>query len=425
MQEHRVYRTPALDPLEIEVLRLIDGLRDDLRHRVRQPRRWVGTLRKMALARAVQGSNSIEGYNASLEDVAAAVEDEPTLDASLQTQLALVGYRDAMTYVLQMAEDEDAAIDEGVIKALHFMMLRHDLSKSPGRWRGGWIGVHDEASGRIVYEGPDADLIPKLVQSMLDALAADEAPTLVRAAMAHLNLVMIHPFRDGNGRMARCLQTLAIARERQDAPVLSSVEEYLGRNTRAYYDVLAEVGQGAWHPDNDTRPWIRFMLTAHYRQAKTHLRRIEEIERLYSRCAELAARHRLPDRCAAGLSEVALGLRLRRNSYMAVVRTSTGEEIADLTASRDLQAMARAGLLTPRGETRGRYYVAAEPTLSLQQEIRASRPGRDKYDPFVVAQHRRQLSFPMGVRPGVGLEEEASSLAAELEDSEIPRKPQT
>ena len=47
----------------------------------------------MTFARAVQGSNSIEGYNASLDDVAAAVEGEPTLDASLETQLALAGYR--------------------------------------------------------------------------------------------------------------------------------------------------------------------------------------------------------------------------------------------------------------------------------------------------------------------------------------------
>ena len=176
MERLPVYRTPALDPVENEVLRLIDGLRGDLRHRVAQPRRWFGTLRRMAFARAVQGSNSIEGYNASLDDVAAAVEGEPTLDANLETQLALAGYRDAMTYVLQVADDEHAAIDEGMIKALHFMMLRHDLSKSPGRWRPGYIGVRDDATGKIVYEGPAADSIPGLIDSMLDALG-DDAPT--------------------------------------------------------------------------------------------------------------------------------------------------------------------------------------------------------------------------------------------------------
>ncbi len=384
MERLPVYRTPTLDPVENEVLRLIDGLRGDLRHRVAQPRRWFGTLRRMAFARAVQGSNSIEGYNASLDDVAAAVEGEPTLDANLETQLALAGYRDAMTYVLQVADDQHAAIDEGMIKALHFMMLRHDLSKSPGRWRPGYIGVRNDATGKIVYEGPAAESIPGLIDSMLDALE-DDAPTLVRAAMAHLNLVMIHPFRDGNGRMARCLQTLVIARDRADAPVFSSVEEYLGRNTRDYYDVLAVVGQGAWRPENDARPWIRFMLTAHYRQAKTHLRRIEEIERLYSECSELASQHGLPDRCAAGLSEVALGLRLRRNSYLSVVKASTDEEISELSATRDLQAMVRAGLLTPRGETRGRYYVGASPTLALRDAIRASRPPQDECDPFPPA----------------------------------------
>lgn len=66
--------------------------------------------------------------------------------------------------------------------------------------------------------------------------------------MAHLNLVMIHPFSDGNGRMARCLQTLVLAREGILEPEFSSIEEYLGRNTQDYYSVLAETSEGSWHP---------------------------------------------------------------------------------------------------------------------------------------------------------------------------------
>jgi Fic family protein len=279
---------------------------------------------------------------------------------------------------------------------LHFMMLKHDLSKSPGRWRPGYIAVRNDETGKIVYEGPDADRVPPLIAAMLDALHHDDSPALVKAAMAHLNLVMIHPFRDGNGRMARCLQTLVIARERINAPVFSSVEEYLGRNTEAYYNVLAQVGQGGWHPGNDARPWLRFMLTAHYRQVKTHLRRIEEIERLYAQCLELAAHHGLPDRCAAGLSEVALGLGLRRNSYMTVIEASAGEKISELTASRDLAAMVKAQLLTPRGETRGRYYVGSPSMLKVRDDIRAARPPRDEYDPFVAAADALQLSLDTG-----------------------------
>lgn len=361
--------------------------------RVAEPRRWYGSLRRMTLARAVQGSNSVEGYNASLDDVAAAVDGEPTLQADTETQLALAGYRDAMTYVLQVAQDETATIDEGLIKALHFMMIKHDLPKSPGRWRPGWIAVRQEETQDIIYEGPTAELVPGLIDSMVKQVAGDEGPILVRAAMAHLNLVMIHPFRDGNGRMARCLQTLVLANEHIVAPVFSSIEEYIGRNTQAYYDVLGEVGDGHWNPGRDASPWIRYCLTAHYRQAKTHLRRIEEIAGLYSRCAQLVAERGLPERAAAGLVESSYGLRLRNATYRSSVRSSEGEEISDLTASRDLRAMVEAGFLNPVGRNRGRYYVAEEPLKEIQRVVRADRPGRSEYDPFVVARENLQLSF--------------------------------
>lgn len=53
----------------------------------------------MTFARAVQGSNSIEGYRASLDDAAAVIDHEEPLSVDEETRLALLGYRDAMTYV--------------------------------------------------------------------------------------------------------------------------------------------------------------------------------------------------------------------------------------------------------------------------------------------------------------------------------------
>jgi Fic family protein len=379
------------DPVDRRVLALIDELRKQLQHRVGRPRRWLGSLRRVSFARAVQASNSIEGYNASLDDVVAAVDGEPTLDADVETQLALVGYRDAMTYVLQLAQDPQAVIDEGTLKALHFMMLKHDLAKSPGRWRGGAIFVRREPSGEIVYEGPSHELVPELIGAMLEDLYDESVPALIRAATAHLNLVMIHPFRDGNGRMARCLQTLVLAREQIVAPVFSSIEEYLGRNTQAYYDVLAQVGQGGWHPRNDPRPWTRFCLTAHYRQAQTHLRRIEEAEALWSACAELAAANGLPERCAGVLYDAAFGFRLRNATYRALVERTMDEQVTPLTASRDLNALVRCGLLIPVGESRGRYYLGAPSVTNIRSRIRGSRPPREVGDPFAIASEQPQL----------------------------------
>jgi Fic family protein len=394
--DNGVFQTPPCDELEQRVLEMIDDARDQLRFRTHEPHRWVGSLRRMTFARAVQGSNSIEGYDASLDDVLAAVEGEPTLDANAETEHALAGYRDAMTYVLQVARDPTPpTIDEGLLKALHFMMIKHDLPKNPGRWRPGTIYVRNDATGEIVYEGPDHERIPELIDATIHELEHSDAPVLVRAAMAHLNLVMVHPYSDGNGRMARALQTLVLTRERIAAPVFSSIEEYLGRNTQAYYDILAEVGAGSWNPHRNARPWIRFCLTAHYRQAMTHLRRIEEAEALWNACAELASEHGLPERAAGGLYDAAHKLRLRNAAYRKLVQeTFDDERISELTATRDLKAMVGAHLLHPVGEGRGRHYVAHEALLELRRGIRGGRPAGVTADPFELA--GRQLALDIG-----------------------------
>lgn len=53
-----------------------------------------------------------------------------------------------------------------------------------------------------------------------------------------------------------------------------SVEEHLGHNTQSYYNVLTETGQGRWSPEREASPWIEFILTAHFRQARAVQRRI-------------------------------------------------------------------------------------------------------------------------------------------------------
>ncbi|MBA3808127.1 MAG: Fic family protein [Solirubrobacterales bacterium] len=378
-----------MEAIDVEVLGMIDELRGQLRHHVDpEPRRWSGTLRRMSFARAVQASNSIEGYDASLDDVLAAVDDEPTLTADEETRLALAGYRDAMTYVLQVAHDQAATVDEGLLKSLHFMMLKHRLDKSPGRWRPGEIYVVRGSTGERVYEGPPFGQVPELIASTITELEAGDAPILVRAAMAHLNLVMVHPFRDGNGRMARALQTLVLAREQIMAPVFSSIEEYLGRNTDRYYAVLGEVGQGRWNPAHDARPWLRFCLTAHYHQARTQLRRIEETERLYAACAEIAEQHGLPDRTTGALVEAAYGFRLTHSTYKIIVELTAGETVSTLTTSRDLRALVDAKLLRPIGQTRGRYYLGEAHLIAERRRIQAGRAPKETSDPFDLARGR-------------------------------------
>jgi len=386
-----LYGTPALTTADGEVLVAIDELREELRFFLREPRRWFGSLRRATLARAVQGSNSIEGFHASVEDVAAVMEGEEPLEADEETRAAIAGYRDAMTYVLSMAGgDAMPVLDESLIKALHFMMLKYDLTKNPGQWRPGAIWVEDQ-DGRVVYAAPDRDVIDPLIAETVASINDATGPALVRAAMAHLNLVLVHPFSDGNGRMARCLQSFVLASEGPLSPEFLSIEEYLGRNTNRYYAVLTEVAQGKWSPERSAAPWVRFCLTAHYRQALTLLRRIRETEALWDRCQQLASGRGLPDRCVGALVDASRGWRLRRSVYVKTVLATAGETITDESATRDLRAMAKAGLLDPVGEKRGRHYLPTEALRVAWRDIRVQRRQQTDADPYHRSQRQPNL----------------------------------
>ncbi len=386
-----LFRTPALYEPEEHVLARIGQLRDGLRNHVTEERQWAGLLRRVTFARAIQGSNSIEGINISLDDAIAAVGDADPRDEPVNIVQAIMCYRDAMTYVIQLANDADFEYDGSVIKSLHYMMMKYDLDKSPGLWRPGPIYVRDERTQDVVYEGPDAVEVPGLMEEFVESLRQQSQTTsaTVRAAMAHLNLAMIHPFRDGNGRMARGVQTLVLAREGILAPALSSIEEYLGRNTDDYYAVLAEVGGGSWQPQRDARPWLRFVLTAHFRQAATLVRRANEAEQRWEALARTAHGFRLDERTVYALFTAAQGFRVWNARYRELADIST------VVAGRDLKQLADQGLLEPIGERRGRYYVASDSLKAIEQSIREDRPRIA--DPF--EQSPQQTTLPLTPSP--------------------------
>jgi Fic family protein len=336
----------------------------------------------------LRGSNSIEGFDAELDDAAAIAAGEAPIDATEETRLALEGYRDAMTYVLQLSTEPDFVYGTQLLKSLHFMMTSYKLDNHPGRWRPGAVFVRSGATGDVVYEGADVDQVPSLMTLLVDQLnGRHDVPVIVAAGMAHLNLVMIHPFRDGNGRMARCLQSLVIARNGVLSPVFMSIEEYLGRrdNTAAYYEVLQRVGGSAWQPDRDARPWLRFVLTAHLRQANAVLRHVRESERLWDELEKLIATRGLPSRAMPSLFDAATGYRVRNGTYRSNVEEFEGEPITEATASRDLKLLVDKGLLIPRGERRGRFYVGGSDLAQVWANIIKHRDPEDESDPFAAA----------------------------------------
>lgn len=370
-----IFNPPRLTDDDLAVIDLISEQKERLRYYIQNdPPRWNGMMRRNAMARAIQGSNTIEGYHATMDDVIAAVEDQEPMSASGGTWREIIGYRNAMTYILQLADDEHFEFHPQLIRSLHFMMLQHSIDKMPGRWRPGEIYVVNEA-GERVYAGPDALAVPKLIDELIEYLnGPSDCHIIVRAAMAHLNLTMIHPFKDGNGRMARALQTMVLAREGIVSPLFSSIEEWLGRNTNAYYDILAEIGQGSWHPENDAHGWVKFCLTAHFQQAHTIVKRNEWFGQIYSEVSKIIADRKLPERTFSVLMDGATGFRVRAGRYRE------DHKISDVVASRDLRKLSELELLIPHGERRGRYYTGGKILTDIAAKYKVAGKSSDPYD---------------------------------------------
>lgn len=359
-------RTPILTVEQILTLEKIWLLQQDLAPILNEPKIWTGTLRRQALGRAIRYSIGIEGFLASAAQVDDIVLGQDPVGLELDTIAALKGYRDAMSFVLQVATTKDFELDTNFLRTIHFMAVGGDQGANPGRWREGPVYVRDELTGAIVHEGADASELPELM-SELGGFLVDrpERISIIDAAMAHLNLVLIHPFRDGNGRVARILQSALLATSEKPSPVFLSIEEYLGRNTGEYYEVLREVGGGGWNPQVDAGPWIDFVLKAHLAQLSGVKRRTDLTNQTWVNVADLVGSFHLNDRCVPGLVHAITGGRLTNPSYRDLLADS-GDQISLLTASRELALLVELGLLLPIGERKARNYVAGPKLLAVK-----------------------------------------------------------
>jgi Fic family protein len=374
-----LYRTPKLDALDHRVAEEIDAMRFELRDHVRPRQRWTKQLRRGLTARAIVGSNTIEGYAASVDDMEALMAGEEPLETGDATRRELEGYQRAMTFIQALSGVREFDYDLGLLNALHFMIQEHHPDKRPGRLRCGPVYVTSPDDPAVpAYTGPEHDIVPDLMRELIQWLNEGDLdlPVHVRASMAHLNLVKIHPWSDGNGRMSRALSTLVFSREALLPPEFSSIEEWLGRgqNTYAYYQVLGEVGGREWSPHRDTHPWIRFCLRAHHLQAQQARRRIDLLSRAWAGLSEAATRAGLDERTVFALLPAFWGSRVRRTVYQQDAELSVQQ------ATRDLRELCRLGWLTAEGRARNRHYVAGPAMRPILDAVRQSTaPYEDPY----------------------------------------------
>ncbi len=254
-----IYRTPPPDAALKAELAAFDVLRDELGAQASVAGRWLGTLRSQWRAASAESSIEIEGFHVPEDEtLAIASGNEPT-DPTDEDRMALSCYARAMDHVGVMSDDPVFRWGDRVVLDLHFDACYFQKDKEPGQYRRRGIEVTSPDGGPPAYVGPPAEQVPPLMGEIMDWLdhGDPDAHLIVRAAMAHLHLVSVHPFRDGNGRISRIVQSLVLARGGLLAPEFVSIEEYLGSNTSAYYATLQAVQGGSFQPERDATPFVR------------------------------------------------------------------------------------------------------------------------------------------------------------------------
>ncbi len=204
----------------------------------------------------------------------------------------------------------------------------------------------------VHFEAPPSKDVPKLMTSFIrwfhDSLKT--LPPLTRAGIAHLYAVSIHPYEDGNGRMARALSERALS-ESIGAPALSGISRQISVKKSIYYDALARNNQ-----ELEITDWLLYFgktLIAAKTYVLASVERVLQKAALYNKfAAELNERqkkaidklfHAEPEGFVGGLSA---------GKYITITKAKRA------TATRDLQKLKNLGILRKTGERRhARYWL--------------------------------------------------------------------
>jgi Fic family protein len=314
--------------------------------------RYEDWFRHRAWVRTLHGTTRIEGN--SLNDVEVEQLLERRAPARQKDALEVVASREALAFVDIIATRRGLRIDEHVIREIHRRVLDAiDPMLRPGEYRRGENRVAD-AEGNLLFSTPISGDVPDLMHRFGGWLRgrADGHPPTVVAALAHLELVAIHPFYDGNGRTARALSRLLLVRGGYALSGLVSLDAYLDLQRREYFAAIRSSLGRTYAPGYDATRFVCYFLAAIAGAAEHVLSRIKGVAEVLRALGQATAAGTIGAPVVDGLVYTWINGSIRPADYRAISRR-TGP-----SATRDLARAVAAGYLVATGETRVRRYVA-------------------------------------------------------------------
>ncbi len=210
-------------------------------------------------------SSEIEGLKLNAEQVRSSIAKRLGLDigSDIYVERDVQGVVDMM---LDATINYDKPINEDRLfgwQSAMFPSGRSGLYKiKVGEYRDDKNGKMQVVSGalgyeRIHYEAPGADIVPQEMKKLIDYIN-NEANTdlVIKAGLVHLWFVIIHPFEDGNGRIARALTDMLLARSENSSDRFYSMSSQIKKVRKSYYEIL----QITQSQSMDITPWLKWFL---------------------------------------------------------------------------------------------------------------------------------------------------------------------
>lgn len=329
---------------------LIEAAREVIDHAPLLPY-YEKKFRDEALIRAVHYGTHIEGNELSLNQAEKVLSGQVVVGRDRDIQEVL-NYRKVMEEIGTILK-EQTKIDEALIKSLHKSTVHKILpSEQSGTYRKTQVVIRNNRTGDIVFMPPPADVV---LGQMADFLAFLESPEsndihpILKSGIVHYEFVKIHPFVDGNGRVARALSTLILFLEGYDIRKFFSLEEYFDKNALAYYESLQSVEKNK----GDLTEWL-----AYFTQGLAI-----ELGKIRERVEHVSIDNRLKQRLG-GKPMMLTDRQLKIIEYIqeaGFLQNQAFKELFPMISEDavllDIKTLLKSGLIKKSGVTKGAKYV--------------------------------------------------------------------
>lgn len=214
---------------------------------------------------SITASSAIE--NVVLDDQRALQLIRGNVDGpySDRSEAEFAGYRDAIDYLMGKREEP---LGVPLVLHLHRLLMRHTDDPTAGKLKvnDNFIGSRSPDGTRaVIFETVPAGTatersLSELIARYEEAVAASRVPVLLLVAALVLDLLSIHPFEEGNGRVARLVTTNELLRHGYGVARYVSLEQRIFDSKNSYYLALRQ-SQSQWHEGlHDLIPWTSYLL---------------------------------------------------------------------------------------------------------------------------------------------------------------------